>query len=121
MRLLLLLIFPLSVFAHEMTPTYFEFERSHLEGVYKTQVSLFNKRKDVEFYELGVFDSDFGVVNFVTSYRIFPVRYLGHVDLDIYVKESDMQKVTYICTRSKLRSDVGQGTLIASRICSKVK
>ena len=53
MRLLLLLLFPLSAFSHEMTPTYFKFERSHLDGVYKTQVKLFNKRKDVEFYELG--------------------------------------------------------------------
>ena len=121
MRLLLLLILPLNLYAHEMTPTYPKFERSHLDGIYKTQVTLFNKRRDVDFYELSVFDADFGVVDFVTAYRIFPVRYLGYVNLDIYVKGEDVQKVTYICTRSKLRSDVRQSAVVASRICSKVK
>ena len=120
-RKIILLLAAFNVNAHEMVPTYPKFERAHLEGIYKTQVTLFNKRKDVEFYELGVFDSDFGVVDFVTAYRIFPVRYLGYVNLDIYVKESDRKKVTYICTRSKLRSDSNQGAIVASRICSKVK
>lgn len=82
---------------------------------------MFNKRKDVEYYELGVFDSEFGVVPFVTSYRVFPIRFLGKVTLDIYVRQQDVPKVTYICTRSKLRGDKKSTAIIASRVCSKVK
>lgn len=82
---------------------------------------MFNKRKDVEYYELGVFDSEFSVVPFVTSYRVFPLRFLGKVTLDIYVRQQDVPKVTYICTRSKLRGDKQSTAIIASRVCSKVK
>lgn len=107
--------------AHELTPTYPEFTPSHIEGVYTTQVSMFNKRKDVEFYELGVFDANFGVVDFVTAYRVFPLRFLAHITLDIYVREEDVKRVTYICTRSKLKGDKLSTAIIASRVCSKVK
>lgn len=109
------------VVAHELTPTYPEFKPSHMQGIYKTQVSMFNKRKDVEFYELGVFDADFGVVDFVTAYRVFPLPFLAHITLDIYVRDVDVKRVTYICTRSKLRAETYSTAVIASRVCSKVK
>ena len=48
---LLLLAFP--AFAHEMVPTYPKLKPSHVEGVSKVEMELFNKRKDVEFYEIG--------------------------------------------------------------------
>ena len=107
--------------AHELTPTYPKFKPSHIEGVYTTKVSMFNKRKDVEFYELGVFDANFGVVNFVTAYRVFPLPFLAHINLDIYVRKEDVERVTYICTRSKLKGDTQSTAIIASRVCSKVK
>ena len=82
---------------------------------------MFNKRKDVEYYELGVFDSNFGAVPFVSLYRIFPLPFLAHINLDVYVREEDIRNVTYICTRSKLRSEALKTAIIASRVCSKVK
>jgi hypothetical protein len=107
--------------AHEMVPTYPEFKHSHVSGVLKTTVKMFNKRDDVEYYEIGVFDQDFNPVPFVSSYKIFKLKYLGHMTIDIYIKSSDKDKVTYICSRSKLRKEDKVRTAISSKICSKVK
>lgn len=82
---------------------------------------MFNKRSDVEYYELGVFDVDFNVVPFVSTYRIFPLPFLSHINLDLYVREEDVRNVTYICTRSKLRGEQRKTAIIASRVCSKVR
>ena len=43
-------------YAHEFTPTYPIFEPSHVEGILQTRMRLFNKRNDVEYYELDVYD-----------------------------------------------------------------
>jgi hypothetical protein len=40
--------------AHQFTPTYPKFETSFVEGVYFTKMELFNKRKEIDFFELGV-------------------------------------------------------------------
>jgi hypothetical protein len=107
--------------AHEMTPTYPKLGPSHLDGVYKTTMYMFNKRADVEYYEIGVFDKDFNPVPFVTSYNVIKVRYLGHVTFDVYIRKSDVNKAVYICSRSKLRKDASVRTAVSSRICSKFK
>ena len=107
--------------AHEMTPTYPKWEPSHVEGVYKTTMEMFNKRKDVEWYEIGVFDEKFNPVNFVSSYRIFTMPYLSHVKFDVYVSAPDVAVAKYVCSKSKLRLLSEQNTMVASRICSKFK
>lgn len=107
--------------AHEMTPTYPKLEPSHLDGVVKSTMQMFNKREDVEFYEIAVFDSEFKPVPFVTSYNIIKIKYLGHVTFDVYIRKSDMQRATYVCSRSKLRKDAKIRTAVASTICSKFK
>ena len=107
--------------AHEMTPTYPVFTYSHLSGVMKTTMSMFNKRADVQYYEIGVFDKDFNTVPFVTSYSVIKLNYLSKVDFDVYIKKDDMSRVVYICSRSKLKKDDSARTAISSRICSKVK
>jgi hypothetical protein len=107
--------------AHEMTPTYPKLEPSHLDGVVKTTMKMFNKREDVEYYEIGVFDSDFNPVPFVTSYNIIKIKYLGHVTFDVYIRKGDMDKAHYICSRSKLRKDESIRTAVSSLICSKIK
>jgi hypothetical protein len=84
-------------------------------------MKMFNKRQDVEWYELGVFDSERKPIPFVSSYKIMNIPYLGHVDFEVYVRDKDVPKVTYICSRSKLRSDQDKYTLVSSIICSKVK
>jgi hypothetical protein len=82
-------------FAHEMTPTYPKMRPSHMDNVYVTTMEMFNKRKDVEYYEIGVFD--------------------------IYIRKSDVGRAEYICSKSKLRKDDSVRTAISSKICSRIK
>lgn len=112
--------FSLNVASHEMTPTYFSIVPSHVDSVYKTRVNLYNRRKDVEYYEIGVFDANFKSVPFVSLYRIVKVDYLSEVNVDVYVKSDLASKVVYICSKSKLRKVAKTLTAVSSRICSKV-
>ncbi len=117
--LLALAAFP--VWAHEMLPTYPQLGPSYVDDVLQVQMRMFNKRQDVEYYEISVFDKDWQVVPFVTGYRILKVEYLSHVKFDIYIRKSDASKAMYVCSRSKLRKDNNEGTVVSSRICSKFK
>lgn len=108
-------------YAHEMTPTYPKWEQSHLDNVLRTTMQMFNKRADVEYYEVGVFDKDFNAIPFVTSYSIIKIRYLGHVTFDVYIKKDDKDRAVYLCSMSKLRKDNSIRTAITSMICSKFK
>jgi hypothetical protein len=107
--------------AHEMIPTYPKMSYSHLSGVLKTSVQLFNKREEIEFYEIGVFDADFNPVDFATSNRVVRLPHLQQTTLEIYIRESDSDVALYICSESKLRKGDAVKTRIASRICSKIK
>lgn len=110
-----------SVHAHEMTPTYPELKISHLDGVLKATMQMFNKRNDVDYYEIAVLDSEFKPIPFVTSYRIIKIEYLGHVSFDVYIRKVDEDRAAYVCSRSRLRKDTSVRTAIASTICSKFK
>ena len=107
--------------AHEMTPTYPKMRPSHLDNVYVTTMEMFNKRNDVEFYEIGVFDKDFNPIPFVTSYRLLNIKYLGHVSFDIYIRKDDVSEAEFICSKSKLRKEDTKRTAVNSRICSRIK
>src|SRR5210317_626749 len=119
--IIMLMLVASPLYAHEMTPTYPKLSPSHLDNVYKTTMEMFNKRSDVEYYEIGVFDADWNPIPFVTSYQVIRIRYLGHVTFDVYIRKSDVSRATYICSISKLRKDNSTKTQIASRICSKFK
>jgi len=108
-------------FAHEMIPTYPKFGASFMEGLSKTTMTLFNKRADVEYYELAVFTKDWEPIPFVSEYTVFKIPYLSTVTFDLYVRDADRSRVTYICSKSKLRKSDITRTAISSRICSKVK
>jgi len=124
--IMMLALLPLTLSAHEMTPTYPKLEPSHVEGVLKTTMEMLNKRKDVEYYEVGVFDKDWKNVPFVTSYsiskqNIIELKYLSRVRLDIYIREKDKDRALYICSKSKIKKEDEIRTAILSRICSKIK
>ena len=110
-----------NVLAHEMTPTYPEWKVSYIEGVQKTTMEMFNRRADVEWYEIGVFDEEWKKVPFVTSYKIFKLKYLSHVTFNVYITSKHLQKAKYICSTSKLRGNDSNKPMIASKICSKFK
>ena len=117
--LLALLTGPLN--AHEMTPTWFEMRPSLYNNVYVTDMSLFNKREDVNYYEVGVFDKDFKPVAFATSNRIINAKTYSRNAISIYVRKKDLDDVMYICTESKLLKGEVESTGVTSRICSKKK
>lgn len=108
--------------AHEMVPTYPKLNSSYMGGLQVTTVTVFNKRPEVEYYEIGVFDDDWNALTFVSQYKIYKVPHLSTVSIDIYIRDEDKYKVSYICSKSKLRKADGTiRTAVSSRICSRVK
>lgn len=118
---LLLIIMTTSVQAHEMVPTYPKLEPSYMQGLQKTNITIFNKRPEVEYYEIGVFTKDWGPIPFVSTYKVFPVPYLSTVTVELFIRDKDKERVTYICSKSKLRKSYETRPAVSSRICSKVK
>ena len=104
-----------------MTPTYPKWGVSHIEGISKTTMEMFNKRKDVKWYEIGVFNKEWEALPFVTSYKVLELDYLSHVKFDVYITDADVPNAEYLCSRSKLRSDKNNQAMIATRICSRFK
>lgn len=106
--------------AHEMVPTYPKVEPSHLDGLYKATMTVFNKRPEVEYYEIGVFTEEWEPLPFVSNYKIHKIPYLSAATFDVYIRSEDKYKVTYICSQSKLRKQEATRTAVSSKICSKV-
>jgi hypothetical protein len=82
---------------------------------------IFNKRQDVKWYEIGVFDKEWKPIPFVTSYKILQVKYLTQVNFDVYINSSNKDKAEYICSLSKLRGNNNNKPMVASKICSRFK
>jgi len=118
---LCLLLLSGAVLSHEMTPTYPKWGVSGVDNVKKTTMRLWNAREDVQYYEIGVFTEKWKPIPFVTAYRILSIDYLKEVNFDVYIKEEHVDKATYICSLSKLRTKNESKTLLATRICSKFK
>ena len=107
--------------AHEMTPAYPKFKLSYIDGVSVTKMSLFNRRNDVSYYEIGVFTKDWKEIPFASTSKLIKVRYTKRYPFEVYVRNGDLDKVQYICTISKILKGEEPISQIASRICSKVK
>ena len=116
-----LMLFANSAAAHELTPTYPEIEPAYVEGVSVIKMKMWNRRSDASYYEVNVYDGEWKSVPFATPDKIIKLGYLEHKSFELYIRDPDRDKVTYICTTSKqLKQDV-QSTGIKSRICSRVK
>lgn len=109
------------VWAHEFTPAYPTLEQSYMDGVLFTKMLLFNRRQDVNYYELGVFDAQWNPIPFAATDNIVEVKYLQRKYIEIYIREKDRSRAVYICSKSKLQPDGGNITVVSSRICSKIK
>jgi len=110
-----------SAAAHELTPTYPEIEPAYVEGVSVIKMKMWNRRSDASYYEVNVYDDEWKSVPFATPEKVMKLGYLEHKSFELYVRDPDRDRVTYICTTSKqLKQDV-QSTGIKSRICSRVK
>jgi hypothetical protein len=116
-----LILFANSAAAHELTPTYPEIEPSYVEGVSVIKMKMWNRRSDASYYEINVYDDKWKSVPFAAPEKVIKLGYLEHKSFELYVRDDDIDRVTYICTTSKqLKQDV-QSTGIKSRICSRVK
>ncbi len=123
MKYLLLFIMLLGnqAFGHQFTPAYPKLEPSYVEGIYVATLELFNSRDDVEYYEFSVFDGNWNPVPFATEERIANIEYLKRKKIEIYIREQDRASAVYICSKSKIKSNNIQATVVSSRICSKIK
>jgi len=110
-----------SVAAHDMTPTYPKWKMSFIPSAKMTTMQVFNKRSDVEWYQIGVFDKDWKPIPFVTRYKIINIKYLHRVRFDVYVNEENAKVAEYICSTSKLRGNDDFKPIVESKICSRFK
>ena len=108
--------------AHEMVPTYPAWwNATEANGLLKTNMSIWNRRKDVTYYEIEVFDRNFKPMQFATQEKVIKINYLQRKTFSIFIKTEDRDNVTCICTRSRLLKDDVQTSGVSSRICSKIK
>jgi len=110
-----------SVAAHDMTPTYPEWKMSFIPSAKMTTMQVFNKRSDVQWYQIGVFDKEWQPIPFVTRYKIINIKYLKRVKFDVYVNKENAKLAEYICTTSKLRGNDDFKPIVESKICSRFK
>jgi len=107
--------------SHEMTPAYPKLINSYIDNVYVARLKLFNRRSDVEYYKIEVFTQDWKPIPFASSSRVMKISHNKNRSFEVYIRSSDKDKVVYICTQSKLFKSKEQLTLVASRICSKIR
>ena len=106
--------------AHEMTPAYPVLKPSYVSGVAKAEMSLFNYRSDIQYYQIDVFDADWNNVPFATPYRIMKVEYNQRNDFDVYIRNYNLKQAVYLCSTSKIKRTAGVKTMVSSRICSRL-
>jgi len=104
-----------------MTPTYPKWKITAYDSIYKTTMEMFNKRSDVKWYEIGVFDEEWEPIPFVTKNKILRLKYLGHVTFDVYIGANNLDKAEYICSLSKIKGDNMNKPMMSSKICSRFK
>ena len=85
------------------------------------ELTTWNNRIDIEYYELEVMDEDWKNIPFATTQNIFKVPYQTRSPLKVFIRKSDKARVMYICTLSKVIKEKVTRTVIASRVCSKIK
>lgn len=110
-----------NAWAHQMTPTYPKLRLAIVEGILETTVTVFNRRPEVEYYEIAVYDENWNPITFATESRLIQLKYLEKKSIDVYIQEKDKGRVKYICTTSKIEKSKATETTIYSRICSKIK
>jgi len=107
------------VSAHEMTPTYPNLVPSYVDGLVSAKMTMFNARKDVDYFEIGVFDDEWNPVPFAASAKILRVPHGSSKTFEVFVRHKDKNRATFICSLSKLRTDSSARAIVSSKICSR--
>ena len=118
--IIFLLLWATALSSHEMTPAYPEVKPSHVLDVVKVEMSLFNSREEIQYYQVDLFDLNWTNIPFSTTYRIIKIGYKEKKAFNVYIRKSDMDEAVYLCTTSKVRKSNKSKTLISSRICSRL-
>jgi hypothetical protein len=123
MRLLVLLLLLTGGYAnaHQFTPTYPKLEISHMPGIMKADMVLFNDRSEINYYGINVFDEKWNPVRFATQTKIVPINYKERKYITIYLSGTGIKNAKYICSKSKILMTVTKPSIVSSRICSKIK
>jgi len=106
--------------AHEQTPAYPRALPSHVQDVVKVQLQILNRRKEINYYEVGLFDKNFDEIDFTTKRKIIKIDYEEKIDFDVYLRKSDLHKAVYICTASKILKSNSSRAIVSSIVCSKL-
>ena len=107
--------------AHQFTPTYPTLRQAHVSDVKVLSMSLFNNRKEIDWYTINVFDKDWNSIAFASTDKLINLGYLERKNIEVYIRTQDTDKVVYICSKSKTLAVIKNPSIITSRICSKVK
>jgi hypothetical protein len=107
------------VSAHEMTPTYPPLVPSYVDGLVSAKMTMFNSRQDVEYFEIGVFDDEWNPVPFAATAKILRVPHGSSKTFEVFVRQEDKKRATFICSLSKLRTDSSARAIVSSKICSR--
>jgi len=107
--------------AHQFTPTYPTLRQAHVSGVMLLNMSLFNNRKEIEWYSINIFDKDWNSLAFASTDKLINLGYLERKNIEVYIRTRDKDRIVYVCSKSKTLATVKNPSIITSRICSKVK
>jgi len=70
-----------------------------MAGVLFSTMTLFNLRKDVTYYEIGVFDENWEKVPFAVQEKLLSVNYLEKVKVDVFIRSKDRKRAVYVCSK----------------------
>jgi len=107
--------------AHQFTPTYPKLLNTYVEGVKVINMNIFNSREEISWYSINVYDKDWNSIAFASSSKLINLEHLERKNIEIFIQDKDKDRVTYICSKSKILASVKEPALIMSRICSKIK
>jgi len=110
-----------SASAHELTPTYPEFKPSYVRDISVTTMEMFNAREEIEFYRIDVYTENWDPIPFASGQKVIQVSHRERYTFNVYVRDSDLDKVEYICTTSMIEQGTVQTQGVSSRVCSRVK
>jgi len=79
------------VSAHEWTPTYPELTPSHVEGVVYTDMLLLNRRQDIRYYEISVWDEEWNRVPFASEITGLCVGWRVIITVDVSEQSPEPQ------------------------------
>lgn len=110
-----------AVTSHEQTPAYPKMKYSTVKGVVKYELSLFNQREEIKYFQLALYDQNFEGLPFSAKYRIMKVDYQTRKNFNVYIRKQDLGRAMYICTISKVAKGISSKPFVQSMVCSKIK